>query len=62
MNPNLHEHISDETKANIVWKKLENLFARKTSGNKPTLTIRLINLKYKVGTIRLSISVLFRVL
>ena len=30
MNPNLHEHIFDETKTYVVWKKLENLFARKT--------------------------------
>ena len=29
MNSTLHEHIYDETKADVVWKKLENLFARK---------------------------------
>ena len=31
MDPTLHEHIYDETKADIVLKKLENIFARKTS-------------------------------
>ena len=49
MNRTLHEHISDETKADVVWKKLENIFARKTSGNKTTLIRRLVNLKYKDG-------------
>ena len=48
MDPTLHEHISDETKVD-VWKKLENIFARKTSGNKTTLIKRLVNLKYKDG-------------
>ena len=46
MDPTLHEHIYDETKADVVWKKLENFFARKTSGNKTTLIRRLVNLKY----------------
>ena len=47
MDSTLYEHIYDETKANVVWKKLENLFIRKTSGNKTTLIKRLVNLKYK---------------
>ena len=29
MDLNLHEHIYDETKIDVVWKKLENLFVRK---------------------------------
>ena len=49
MDPTLHEHIYDETKADVVWKKLENIFIRKTSGNKTTLIRRLVNLKYKDG-------------
>ena len=49
MNPTLHEHIYDETKADVVWKKLENIFSRKTLGNKTTLIRRLVNLKYKDG-------------
>ena len=49
MDPTLHEHIYDETKANIVWKKLENIFARKTTRDKTTLIRRLVNLKYKDG-------------
>ena len=49
MDPTLHENIYDETKACVVWKKLENIFARKTSGNKTILIRRLVNLKYKDG-------------
>ena len=45
----LHEHIYDETKVDVVLKKIENLFSRKTLGNKTTLIRRLINLKYKDG-------------
>ena len=47
LDPTLHEQIYDEMKTIVVWKKLESLFARKTSGNKTTLIRRLINLKYK---------------
>ena len=49
MDLTLHEHIYDETKADVVWKKLENIFVRKTLGNKTTLIRRLVNLKYKDG-------------
>ena len=50
MDSTLHEHIFYETKADVVWKKLENLFVKKKkSGNKTTLIRRLINLKYKDG-------------
>ena len=47
MDPTLHEHIYDETKADVVCKKLENIFSRKTSRNKTTLIRKLVNLKYK---------------
>ena len=43
MDQTQHEHIYDETKADVVWKKLENIFAMKTSGNKTTLIRRLVN-------------------
>ena len=47
MYPNLHEHIYDVTKADVVWKKLENLFFMNTSGYKTTLIRRFVTLKYK---------------
>ena len=49
MDINLHEHISDETRADVVWQRLENLFAKKIVGNKISLLRRLVNLKYKDG-------------
>ena len=49
MNPTSHKHIYDETKADVVWKEIENIFARKISGNKTILIRRLVNLKYKDG-------------
>ena len=49
MEMNLHEHISNETRADVVWQKLENLFAKKTAGNKISLLKRLVNLKYRDG-------------
>ena len=49
MDPTLHEHIYDETKVDVVWKKLENIFCHKTSRNKTTLIRILVNLKYKDG-------------
>ena len=49
MDPTLHEHIFDETKVDVVWKRLENLISKKTLGNKITLIRRLVNLKYKDG-------------
>ena len=49
MDPTLHEHISDEMNADLVWKKLENIFSRKTLENKTTLIRRFVNLKYKDG-------------
>ena len=39
----------DETQAHVVWKKLENLFEKKTARNKTALIRRLVNLKYKDG-------------
>ena len=49
MDINLHEHISDEIRADVVWQRLENLFAKKTVGNRISLLRRLVNLKYKDG-------------
>ena len=49
MDINLHEHISDEIRADVVWQRLENLFAKKIVGNRISLLIRLVNLKYKDG-------------
>lgn len=49
ININLHEHISDENRADVVWQRLGNLFAKKIVGNIISLLRRLVNLKYKDG-------------
>ena len=49
IDQNVFEDICDETKADVVWKKLENLFEKKTARNKTALIRRLVNLKYKDG-------------
>lgn len=46
----LYQYISDETSAYSLWKKLEELFERKTNENKLFLVKKLINLKYDEGT------------
>lgn len=42
-------HVSNETSANSLWKKLEDLYERKTAGNKAFLIRKLVNLKFKEG-------------
>lgn len=43
------ENVCDETKAHILWKKLESIFEKKTARNKTALIRRLVNLKYRDG-------------
>ena len=40
-------HISNETSAYELWKKLEGLYERKTAENEAYLIKKLVNLKYK---------------
>lgn len=45
-------HVSNEISAESLWKKLHDLYERKTAGNKAFLIRKLVNLKYKEsGTI-----------
>lgn len=47
-------HVSNEISAESLWKKLHDLYERKTAGNKAFLIRKLVNLKYKesgTGTI-----------
>ena len=45
----MFHHVSQETDAIELWKKLESMYERKTAQNKATLIRRLVNLKYKNG-------------
>ena len=41
--------MANETKVDVLMKKLESLYERKTTQNKVFLIRRLVNLKYKEG-------------
>ena len=45
----LFHHVSQETKTNTLWKKLESLYKRKTAQNKAFAIRKLAHLKLKEG-------------
>ena len=47
VDDSVYDHIYKETKAQSLWKKMEELYGRKTVGNKAFLIQKLVNLKYK---------------
>ena len=49
VDQSVFHHVSQETNATELWKKLESMYERKTAQNKATLIRRLVNLKYKNG-------------
>ena len=49
VDQSVFHHVSQETDATELWKKLESMYKRKIAQNKATLIRRLINLKYKNG-------------
>ena len=49
VDQSVFHHVSQETDATELWKKLESMYERKTAQNKVTLIRRLVNLKYKNG-------------
>ena len=49
VDDNVLNHIIDETHARTLWKKLEELFARKEGTNKMFLIKQLMCLRYKEG-------------
>ena len=46
----VYHHIAQETKADVLWKKLESMYERQTPLNKTSLIRRVVNLKYKDGS------------
>lgn len=50
VDDSLYNYISNETSAYSLWKKLEELYERKTNEDKLFLVRRLINLRYEEGT------------
>lgn len=50
VDDNVLNHISEEKHAQTLWKKLEQLYARKTGQNKMFLIKQLMSLRYRDGT------------
>ncbi|KAK8921663.1 hypothetical protein KSP39_PZI019972 [Platanthera zijinensis] len=50
LDDSVFHHVSTETSAQALWKKLEALYERKTAGNKAFLIRKLVNLKYREGS------------
>ena len=46
----MFHHVAQETKADTLWKKLQDLYERRTAQNKAFLVKRLVNLIYKEGS------------
>ena len=51
INTSSHHHVSNETNAYNLWKKLESVFEQKTTRNKIFLLKKLVNMKLKEGTL-----------
>ena len=49
LDDSVFHYVSTESSAYSLWKKLEDLYERKTAGNKAFLIRKLVNLKYKEG-------------
>ena len=47
IDDSVFHHVATETSAHDLWKKLENLYDRKSATNKAFLFQKLVNLKYK---------------
>jgi hypothetical protein len=50
VDDNVLNHIDGETHARTLWKKLKELYARKTENNKMFLMKQLMCLRYQDGT------------
>ncbi|KAK9906214.1 hypothetical protein M0R45_002714 [Rubus argutus] len=49
VDESVFHHVSNETNAHDLWKKLESLFEKKTAAKKAFLFKELVNLKYRDG-------------
>jgi len=50
IDDSVFHHVAQETRADTLWKKLQDLYERKTPQNKALLVKRLVNLRYKEGS------------
>ena len=49
LDDSIFHHVFTKSSAYSLWKKLEDLYEKKTNSNKAFLIRKLINLKYKEG-------------
>ena len=49
IDQSVFHHVAKETKADVMWRKLESIYEQPTPQNKANLMKRLVNLKYKEG-------------
>ena len=45
----MYHHVAKESKADVLWRKLETIYEQPAAQNKANLTKRLVNLKYIEG-------------
>ena len=50
VDDNIYNRIVNKDNAHVLWKKLEELYARKMGDNKLYVVQKLMNLRYKDGT------------
>lgn len=49
LDDSVFSHVSNETDAHVLWKKLEARYEQKTAANKAFLIRKLVNMKFKEG-------------
>ena len=50
VDQSVYHHVAQETRADVLWKKLESMYERQTALNKTSLIRRVVNLKYREGS------------
>ena len=45
----VYHHVPNESKTNVLWRKLETIYEQPIAQKKANLIKRLVNLKYKEG-------------
>ena len=49
VDQSVYHHVAQETRADVLWKKLESMYEKQTALNKTSLIRRVVNLKYREG-------------
>ncbi|KAL9437321.1 hypothetical protein AB3S75_023225 [Citrus x aurantiifolia] len=49
IDQSVYHHVAKESRADVLWRKLETIYEQPTTQNKANLMKRLVNLKYNEG-------------